>query len=133
MKTSQVTDEMLSRMSPEERAKLLGAQTAEEAQAKFAARSEGELQKQIANYCRLKGIWFYQSRFNKAHTGMPGTPDFLMCGYALEVKHGKGKLSEDQIKCHDAMRKSGWCITTVDTYNDAIAFIQTAESLIKPI
>ena len=107
MKTSQVTEAILSRMSKAERAKMPGVQTADEAQSRFKARSERELQNQIAQYLRLKGIWFHTARMDKKTTAQVGTPDFLMCGYALEVKHDKGKLSDEQIKCHDAMRRSG--------------------------
>jgi len=127
MKTSQVTEAILSRMSKAERAKMPGVQTAEEAQAKFAARSERELQNQIAQYLRLKGIWFFQARMDKPTSGQVGTPDFLMNGYALEVKFEKGKLSDEQIECHDRMRKSGWLVSTVNTFEDARNAIEAFE------
>jgi len=122
MKTSSITDEMLQRMSPQERAKL-SMQTASEAMDKFTAKSEGELQKQIRSLLSLRGVWFFQARMDKRTTGTPGTPDFLMNGWAMEVKHGTGKLSEDQIKCHEAMRKSGWKVYVVRNMEEVRATI----------
>ena len=56
-----------------------GGITAEEALAKQAAKSERDLQKQIASLLSLKGIQFFSQRMDKRTRGKVGQPDFLFC------------------------------------------------------
>lgn len=116
MRTSEITDNIISKMSPADR-KRLNVQSAEEAQAKFIAKSERELQNAIANLLSLRGIWFCRSRMDRATTQAKGVPDFLLAaGYlpvALEVKYGNGHLSVEQMATHNAMLRNGWRVHVV--------------------
>lgn len=94
--------------------------TSDEALTKAIARSERDLQGQIANWLNLKGIWFSQSRMDKKTTTRVGTPDFLLCftemvgtvefrrPTALEVKFGTGSLSIEQEQTKRRMEANGW-------------------------
>lgn len=119
-----IPDNILRRLSPATR-KTLGkaGMTSEEAMASFAARSEKELQQQIANLLSLRGIWFCRSRMDKATTQQKGVPDFLFAlrgvATAFEVKHGKGKLRPEQEATHAVMEHSGWRVHTVRTLDEA--------------
>ena len=98
---TQLPDNILSKMSKEDR-KSLGRKgmTQAEAEASFAAKNERDLQKQIANFLRMKGIWFIQSAMHKATTNQIGTPDFnfpfMGKWVSWEVKYAAGKLSKEQ-------------------------------------
>lgn len=98
---TQLPDNILSKMSKEDR-KSLGRKgmTQAEAEASFTAKNERELQKQIANYLRMKGLFFIQSAMHKATTNQIGTPDFNFPvngqWVSWEAKHGTGKLSKGQ-------------------------------------
>lgn len=102
--SANLPDNILTKMSAVDRRKL-GVQTGEEAQAAFVAKSERELQNVIAQYLRLKGLWFYQSRMDKATSTAKGCPDFILNVrgrfVAWEVKHGKGKLRPEQERVRD--------------------------------
>jgi hypothetical protein len=89
-----------------------------EANAKRDGRLERELQNQIANWLRLKGIFFVRSRMDKKTTVAPGTPDFVFCivnaggrahpiPVALEVKTRSG-MSTVQNKVREQMEDNGW-------------------------
>lgn len=118
MRREDITDNILRRIRPADRAALgPQVQTAEEATARFVARSEKHLQEEIANLLRLRGIWFDQDAMCKRRTGTKGTPDFLLVvnGYplALETKFGNGKLSPDQKSAIKQMQRNGWRVYLV--------------------
>lgn len=130
MKTSILPDNILRAMSKADRAPMgkVGV-TTREAHEIREARTERELQKQISNLLRLHGIWFAQSRFDRKTTNVVGTPDFLFsvvtaAGYSVpvawEIKTATGRLGEDQERCHAAMRKNGWRVEVIRSYDDAM-------------
>lgn len=124
MKVSAITEGILRCISTAERRKLgkVGV-TAEEAQEKFVAKSERELQGQIANLFRQRGLWFCQSRMDRPTTQRKGVPDFLLvCAnvpLAIEVKFQKGKLSPEQIATHEHMSRNGWRVHVVRSVEEA--------------
>lgn len=63
-------------LTPEQRSRA-GVQTINDARERAAIRDEKELQNQIANLLRLRGIWCDQDAMHKRRTGTVGTPDFL--------------------------------------------------------
>lgn len=120
---------ILEKMDPSQRAKLGKAGiTAAEAQAKFVARSERDIQSQICNWLNLQGIAFYRAAMNKKTTGRVGWPDFTFAvsGFAcaLEVKFGPGKLRPEQESTITAMGKNGWRVAVVRSLEEAIEFIK---------
>lgn len=130
MTPSSIPENILRRMSVKDR-KELGVQTAEEAQATFIARNERELQNQISQFLRMKGIWFYNARMDRATTAAKGVPDYLLAwGYqpvAMEVKFGNGKLSTEQMATHNAMLKNGWRVYIVRSVEDVKIILDSLE------
>ena len=90
--------------------------------------SEKELQRQISQLLRLKGIWFSWSRTDKATRGVVGTPDFLFAiksqPVAFECKVGNGKLSDDQERVKLQMEQNGWYYFVVRSTADAFEFVK---------
>jgi hypothetical protein len=65
-------------MSPaDQRACSPSGRTPAEARAAAVAKDERELQRQVANYLRLLGVWFSQARMDRRTTATVGTPDFV--------------------------------------------------------
>lgn len=128
-------------MSKEDRSHMGRAGlTAVEADGKQAEKSERDVQKQIANWLRLKGIFFVWSRMDKKTTNYCGTPDFIFSyveqyrvfecvrpmarPMAIEVKFGKGKLSEEQEKVMEQMKKNGWRYHVVHSLKEVIELVK---------
>lgn len=127
-------------MDPKDRKSLGKAGvTSEEAERKRLARSERELQDQIANYLHYKGIFFVRSRMDKKTTTRKGTPDFIFAARqhvgssdsfviafptAIEVKVGNNTLTREQEEVRHQMLRNGWryhVVTTFDEFRRAIA------------
>lgn len=130
MKSTDLPDAMLKRMNPADR-KALGARvmTAEEAISRYTIKSERDLQNQIGDLLRLRGIWFWTSAMHKRATGTVGTPDVLTAvkgrPIAFEVKLPGKKPEPHQIACHEAMAKNGWSVhvvTSLDQVRDILDF-----------
>lgn len=122
----------LEKMDPAERRKLGKAgMTAEEATEKQIAKSERDLQNQIASWLSLNNIWFTRSAMNKRTTNTVGTPDFLLAvngrAIGLEVKFGAGKLRPEQENAITAMSKNGWCVAVVRSLPEVIEFIKEVQ------
>ena len=93
--------------------------TPTEAREAAMAKDERELQRQIANYLRLHGIWFTQSRMDRRTSNTVGTPDFIFCYrgrfVAWEVKCPWSRaLRPEQQKAADAIIEAGgeWRLVT---------------------
>ena len=93
--------------------------TPAEAREHAVAKDERELQKQIANWLRLRGIWFTQSRMDRRTSNTVGTPDFIFCHrgrfVAWEVKCPWSRaLRPEQQKAADAIVAAGgeWRLVT---------------------
>jgi hypothetical protein len=124
---SDLRDNVLSKLPPDEKKRLGKAGlTYGEAQAKQAAREEKELQRQIANLLRLKGIEANVSRMDKRKTDRKSWGDFTFAanGQAViwECKRPGEKLRDDQ----EAMRKkliaapNEWQYFVIHTVEDGI-------------
>lgn len=122
-------DHVLRRMDPKDRKSLGKAGvTSEEAERKRLARSERELQDQIANYLHYKGIFFVRSRMDKKTTTRKGTPDFIFAlpepgawhgrPYAIEVKVGSNTLTREQEEVRLQMLRNGWRYFVVNQFSD---------------
>jgi len=93
--------------------------TPAEAREAAVAKDERELQRQIANWLRLHGIWFTQSRMDRRTSNTVGTPDFIFCYrgrfVAWEVKcPWAPALRPEQRKAADAIVAAGgeWRLVT---------------------
>ena len=102
-------EHFLSKLPPEERRKLgrVGL-TSEEAQASYVARSERELQRDVAQWLNKREFYFTNPRPDKKTTLAKGAPDFIAAVdskfVAIETKciATKGKLRPEQ---EDTMRR----------------------------
>lgn len=105
--------------------------TAEEAEAIIAAKGEKFLQSTISNYLRLHGVPFLWNRMDRKHTGVVGTPDFVcfVNGKLLlwEVKTPTGKVSPEQIKFHDELKKQGFEVSIIRTFEEAANQLKKAQ------
>lgn len=93
---------------------------------------ESQLQKQIADILRIKGIAFCKARFDKRSNITAGWPDltFAIKGVpvAFEVKVDKNKMTKDQMDCHTNMEKNGWqvyCIRSIEAAVDLINYFSS--------
>lgn len=96
-------EHFLSKLPPEERAKLGRAgMTSEEAQARYEAKTEKELQKQIWHFLTRNKIAFFQPRMDRKTTTRKGSPDFLCAvegafvAIETKCKNTQGKLTPEQ-------------------------------------
>jgi hypothetical protein len=128
-------EKVLRLLSPADRKSLgRGIMTADEAVAKAHAKSERELQNQIDNLLRLKGIVAIRSRMDKKTSTNVGTPDFLFAidvqkvevPIALEAKLGNERLSEEQSKMRTDMETppNAWHYHVVRSVDDALAVLR---------
>jgi hypothetical protein len=92
---------------------------------------EKELQCQIANFLRLRGIWFDQDAMHKRRTGTLSAPDFQFPYrgkfVAWEVKLPGAKLDDGQIKARDSIIAQGgeWrLITALPEAMEHIAYLE---------
>ncbi len=126
-RSNQLPDNILKRMPRPDRPKGNAGLTNSEAKAKHDGRLEKELQKQIANWLRLNGVFFVRSRMDKRTTVTPGTPDFVLAiegnPVALEAKT-QSDLSEDQIKVRAQMLANGWAWAQVTTLAEAKSVVE---------
>jgi hypothetical protein len=108
----QLNDKILNMMPATERKKLgkAGVTFAEACEA-GEDRAEKEIQKQVGDYLRMRGIPFYCSRMDKATTGSVGWPDYTFPFkgkfWSFEVKTRTGKLSPEQEACGAAIQSNG--------------------------
>lgn len=103
-------DAMLRRMTTTTR-KQLGTVTSDEAQAKLDAKSERELHRQSEALFRQRDLFLVTSRMDRRTTQRKGMPDYFVVfpGFtvlALELKHGKGVLSDAQRAVFSEYEKS---------------------------
>lgn len=105
-------------MAPCDQRAILG-RTPAESREKAIAKDERELQKQVANYLRLLGVWNIQSRMDRRTSNTLGTPDFVFVYkgrfVAWEVKCPWSKsLRPEQSRARDAIIDQGgeWRLIT---------------------
>lgn len=105
---------VLRLMSKDDR-KALGKAgvTSEEAADKAQARSEKELQDQIEQFLRMRGVkWIVRSRMDRKTTNQKGNPDFLFVYHgtpmAWEAKLPGESLRVEQHQAAVNMLQDGW-------------------------
>lgn len=142
-------DAFLRCLDPAERKKLgTGQLSAEEALSKSQAKNERQLQVQIVNLLRLKGIEPLWHRTDKRSAATIGWPDItfsvrgwrtisegedgessyitrtpFISGCAWEVKFDKGQLSKEQQQMHVRLSTSpnGWRIRVIRSVDEALS------------
>lgn len=128
-----IPENIRKRMSAEDR-KSLSAPTNAETAAAMDAKSEKRLQADIANFLRLRDLWFDQDAMHKRRTGSVGTPDFLFpytskkgavgMFIAWECKVGTGKLTESQERVRTAIVAQGGSWRLIRSIQDAQAHLR---------
>lgn len=119
-------EKYLKRMSKESRAKLPGAsgKTAAECAEVQIAKSEKELQAQIAGMLRRNGIYVISQPTHKRSNLKIGTPDFVFCvkgrAIAWECKMPGQKLREEQLTAQTQMAHNGWLFDVIYSYDEAL-------------
>lgn len=125
-------ENILRLMSPKDRAALGKAGVSKaEAEARFIARNERQLQRLIAKELNRREIWFHRAAMHKKTTGTLGTPDFLFAlngaACAIEVKFAAGRLRSDQEQAIEQMTSNGWRCAVVYTFQEFIKFLKGLE------
>lgn len=122
-------------MTPADR-KREKVQTLSEAIDKADAKAETEIQGEIVKYLHLHDIIFIRPPMNKRSMLPPGWPDLTFCyrGAAVgaEAKTAIGKLSSDQVKCHEAMRSNGWRVAVVRSVSDVQKLFREIDAELSP-
>lgn len=90
--------------------------------------SERELQKQVGQLLRLKGVWFDVQRMDKKTRGVVGRPDFLFAWQgrpcAFEFKVGYNQLSSEQSATIETMKAQGWRVAVIRSTQEAFEFLK---------
>lgn len=135
-----IPDNILRRMSPQDRPPGNAGRTFEEAEARRTDRLESDIQDNIARLLEHRGIPYNRSRMDKATTGTVGWPDFTFavkrpshpgqysvpCG--IEVKRPGTKPTADQERVLADLERGGWFVRVVRSeteFLDALKAIQT--------
>ncbi len=124
-------DALLKRIAPAER-KAAGlppplSELVSRAAAKSDVKREKELQNQIENFLRLRGITAIRSGMHRKTSNNLGTPDFLFAiwgrAVALECKLPGRHPTEDQKRVMAGLVKDGWYVKIVHTLDEALAVL----------
>jgi hypothetical protein len=123
----------LRRMSPADRARYgKDGLLPEERQQKADYRAEAILQRLIYSWLRQRGYEVGWARTDKRSRYTEGWPDFTFAvqrqAVGIEVKVPGGKLSDEQISTHMAMRKNGWEIRVCWSLEEVIDYVTRLES-----
>jgi len=128
---SALPDSLLRRIAPADRKTVhlppplseLVSQTA----AKADVKREKELQNQIENFLRLRGITAIRSAMHRKTSNNLGTPDFLFAiwgrAVALECKLPGQKPTEDQKRVMAGLAKDGWYVKIVHSLDEMRAVL----------
>jgi len=89
-----------------------GAMTKQEAEEKYEAKAEKEIQNDIVAYLGQREIFVVRSRFGRRTTTNCGTPDLLFAykeiPFAWELKATEGALQPEQERASIMMLRNGW-------------------------
>jgi len=128
-----LTDKQIGMISEADR-KLLGIATMEEKMKKMEAKNERELQRQIVQYLRLRGIEAIWHATNKKSTATIGTPDILFAvrangipmAIAFEIKFGTGTLSREQSDMCFRMQAApnAWTVRVIRSFIEVVDFLR---------
>lgn len=91
--------------------------------------SEKELHCMIADYLSAHhGIIVGHARMDKKSTFTEHWPDFTFSvsgqACAIELKREGEDATDDQKKCHDAMRQNGWEVAVCDSFDKVVEFLK---------
>ena len=129
---------VLSKMSAQDRAPLGRAgRTLEEIQDRNTIKAERDLQKQIAQFLRVRGYEFNVSRMDRRKTDRSGWPDYVLgvrpknrrwaIAVGLEVKLPSGKLSPGQESVLAALAANGWLTKVVRSVEEVKTLLDGLE------
>lgn len=130
MKSTILPESWLRCMTPEDR-KALGQMTAAEALEVFKARNERQLQSQIVQDLRRRGIEVCWHRMDKKSAATVGWPDltFAIRGEAIawEVKYEKGQLSDEQQAMADKLQgyPNNWTYKVIRSFQEYLREIKS--------
>lgn len=96
--------------------------------------TEAQIQRAIVDYLQWKGyclsitdrsrVWDARGRVRASRISMAGYPDLSLVikGKAvfLEVKSAKGRLSPEQVRCHETLREHGATVFVVRGVDETI-------------
>ena len=127
-----LSDKWIKLMSPADRA-ALGVATQEELMKKAWAKTEKQLQRQIAQYLALRGIEVIKSRMDRKTTNARGTPDLIFSvrgpggiprPCAFEVKMDSGVVSRAQNDMLQRLRASpnSWDVRVIRSFVEVVDF-----------
>lgn len=131
-------NETLKRIAPAERAKMGKAGLlASECHDIAVAKCERELQGQLVNLLKLKGVNFpMPQKFGVKTTVPKGTPDILFTyrgiSCAWEVKMPTGKLSPDQVDAIKDLTADGCQCVVIRSYDEGLKELARLEGLAAP-
>lgn len=122
-----IPQDILLRMRPEDR-KATGQLTPQEITDKHAVKLERDLQRQCETYLTRHAIeYLHISHRAREKKGWPdltfsvdGTP------MAIELKTATGTLSDDQVRVLAAMRRNGWSVHVVRSYQEFVLVVESA-------
>jgi hypothetical protein len=123
-------------MSPaDQRAVSPTGRTPAETRAAAVVKDERELQRQVANYLRLLGVWHVQSRMDRRTSNTLGTPDFLLCRHgkfiAWECKCPWNRaLRPEQAKAREAILAAGGEWRLVTTLAEAQGHLRELDGIV---
>lgn len=120
-------------MSPQDRPAGKAGKTQEELAVARDVKNEKELQNQIVQYLRMRGVkWLLWQSTAKKSGLPPGSPDLIFCfrsyPMAWEIKHGSGKRTQEQEDAAEQMENDGWVVRLVKSIADAKAILDWVEA-----
>ncbi len=129
-------DAVLRRITPADRRAVSLpsplAETVKAAADKSDLRREKELQRDIGNWLRLRGITFVQSRMDKKTRTRKGVSDFLFAirgrAVALEAKLPGKQPTEDQRRVMAGLAADGWRVAVVRSLDEARSVVAEVEA-----
>jgi hypothetical protein len=135
MPTALLPDRMLKLMSAADR-KAIGQTTAAEALAIAEAKSERELQEQIASILRHREVVYIRPAMFRRSQLPVGWPDFTFChksrAIGLECKSKIGEPTHEQLEMHAHMEANGWEVHIVRSLAKVIEIFNEIEGKSVP-
>lgn len=124
--TRLLSDHFLRLMSPEDR-KAIKQRTAQETVALAEAKTEKQLQEQIAALLRRQDVPYIRPAMFKKSTLPVGWPDFTFAYHgfpiAWECKIANNKPTKEQKELHERLERQGWEVATIRTLLQAQGFL----------
>lgn len=129
--SSKTLPERVRRLVPKETRVELKAPTSAEVSEKQNTKREKELQENIANLLRQRGIWFFRQRMDRRTTGTVGWPDFTFAVFGrpvvFECKLPGRRLTKEQDECLNRLMANGWRFAVIESEVEAVAVLNQLE------